>query len=524
MIYYLGDTLSIGLNDELENKFDDMPHFYAAIVCLYMQEYISKDTMIRIKETIIMDKNDDKDPNALAEKVFRVLLKDLKQKFRFTDYDEMVNKMNQIIIPDLIQVNHKELFSMCPDVFQYNERLYYLSKEKEVLFVCHLAEVSIIDMEVFDLFDISTGLIEAVNSIMGFDRDNGVFYLQMYNSRNWYAEYHINDDKLCVEHMSFEYMFHNKVPFLRNEKDEFFYKLETGLKPVMTLAPGESYKILDNYYMILPKRQNAHMFKPYLLQRNGIKLEDNYAIAKDYLLTHLKVDTMPFRYRVIANIEEESELRLYDCFENLDPSVLTLKEIRESCFDEEKEADGFQRGLLQNLIELLSKYISDEDDVLDLFYILSEFSCRVKKHYDDIFMDMEVLIELYELEDKGELEECLKDQRLLREKLLSKVYWYDERIKAHQLNETRHFKLGSFEFAGDILRKTFVEEKDCIFVGGSRMLPGYSWPYKGFIAYNNRISIWEIYYERALTEKEIEKIAAEFSIPYEDDIRMVIHL
>ena len=149
----------------------------------------------------------------------------------------------------------------------------------------------------------------------------------------------------------------------------------------------------------------------------------------------------------------------------------------------------------------LKKYLSEESDVLDYYYMFADVSRKLAHETGSDSITEVLYRRLNEVVVRGKLEKAVQKVDTLRELLLESVSLNGEKQpkKGNKLKEGRS-TVGCFEFDSEGNIYGMNETGDEVVIGNNLMKRDMN--LQGVIAYNMEYGIYEIRYPRMMNETE----------------------
>lgn len=416
--------------------------------------------------------------------------------------------MNQFQIPEWIYDNCMALFGFLPEIYLVNKQLYYIEclGNSYAFRRVNVYEIeSANEMNELCEGDSSGVLSYGYSHILGYNKTLGILYLNPLHSKEIYVEYHIDTRQ--------EVIFHNRCLgiigniLLIEENKHLATKIGVKIKYIKKMDVTERYEIEDDAIYVTPRSGEPVMFRPYRIGIGGEVIRASYKEARDYLWNQIKKPDHPFSGLLsLINSNTGVECSLIER-----QDVFTLKFV-EDYFKAENDYEGNKYARFCLFVtKILKKYIDEEKDVLDYFYIMLEASRRYDKHVLKNNLSDRIYWRLEEMEASGELEGCISDLDKFREKLMEDAYWDEDRIEVERRGYWDDSNIGYFEINGHTVDKISALRAEGRCMGNLILLLPKS-EMEGIVAYDLEQGIYIIQYSRLLTEMEIQEIVCLFHL------------
>lgn len=498
----VGDCLRYGLTREIfVNRRDfECKYLRAALVYLILYGYIAREDLPKIQALFPFEEGEAENLRLRLERIVSFVMSKLKETIRFESLEELTKQLNEFEMPEWIYEDGGKLLQTLPDAYLVDDMFYYIDSEEGGL---RCADCSGSEILKETKKDDSMILSHKYSHIMGFDVADGVFYLSVKGIKNVYAEYYVDSGQEMLIHKKCIGMIDGRTPIIEADGylemkagGEWQYIKKTGIK--------EQYEVIRNKIYASPKHNFPTMFVPYWIHLNGEVRNVSYQEAKRYLWGQIQNEFLPFSYlkKMIRNVGETESGK--------EENFFTLSFIREfidnNCNPEKDEC----ARRFYFLVNTLAKYLPQDMDVLEYFYIIMEASNRYERKVNSGRLSEQLYWKIEEMDACDELGTYIYNLEEFRKKLLEAAYWDDERIEEEKIYCEPQDKIGYFEICNGKVRAYSVDINCGVCIGSLMIMPER--PKRGIVAYNMEKQRFEIQYCRLMNPKEMQEIIKEFNL------------
>lgn len=510
----VGDCLDYGLLYELQSEdVNSYVHLKTAILALYLEGYIEHAQIEKIKNCV-EGRLYPVVVNRAYEKILRMIAGSLKKRMKFCNYAEMIENLNAHTIPEWLAAQMPTLYSALPEVVRKLNKVYYILWDG---YECSLRCMDINKLELDGMLEneeFERELSRSYVHIWGVNRELGIVYLQPMHLKNVYVEYHTQFHQEHICHGVCLGMSGNVL--LVEEEGNLVLKEGDAVKRIKKLEPTEKYEWRDNEIYVTPRVGDPALFKPYLIRRNGRKATISYEEAKSYLLEEIESAFSPFgriyRKHGVDTWHKKHEI--------CDEGVFTLQYFEDYLKKQERTNEKRNYKFYLFFAKVLRRYFEPDKDVLDYLYVILDASYKYQEHVINDGISEKLYWRMQELDASGELEKSIYDIKEFQQKLLTYVYWTNEKIKERKRYAVCFEKVGFFEFSENGFDCVTVSKDEAACVGSMVVMKGVS-PKEGMVLYNYERDIYEIQYTRKLTRDEILEVIDKFELE-NTDFRILI--
>lgn len=504
--YALGNELIRG--DEKINKHNY--HLKAFITFFALKGYLTEDTIRKVQKLTKLEIKGIVQLKNQFRELSKVLVKDLKKNFEFSDFTELITKLNKISIPNWVFEAKGTLFELLPQVYQVRDVIYYLTEVKgkyyfRCIHICEIDNVMNFEYDFFEDFDTDMVSYEETNhtistkysKVLGFNECTMTFYMKYRHSNKMYAEYHVDTKQEIVHYNKCYGVAENRLPII-DKGENLSVAVGNNIKKIKKRDIREEYVVKSGYIYVYPTYRVPSMFRPYILLIDGERMDISSQEAFDYVMERIDNDIYDFTSL------------MYEDEETLDASVFTLEyldKLLDRKYDLEENKDARRYHFI---VKILKKYLPADEDVIDYFLLLSDASKRLEKEKDIKFIDDDLFWRLNELHLTNQLAAVIKNKEEFKKVLLQDAYWEEEITEdTYPLSISNEY-VGYFDIKnGKII--SFVEKIENAMCIGSMLLA--TWQDKpGIVAYNLDSGAYEIRYNRELNKNEVQGILEAYHI------------
>lgn len=516
-----GECLSYGLGHELIRNEDPSDkhnlNLKAFVTYFALKGYLSKDTVARVRTVL------DREADNLSMKknqfmqLSKLLVRDLKRKFTFDDFEQLVGVLNNTEIPSWVFETKGILMKLFPQVYLVHELLYYMIEDEDrhyfrCIHISSAEDLLEFSQDFFEDFDTDMVSYSETNhtistkysEILGFNEETMTFYMKYRHTNKMYVEYHADTKQEIIHRYRCFGVVNNKFPVIEVD-NTISVVIGYEIKKIKDKDIREDYEVKDGYIYVYPTYRVPTMFRPYALMLDGSRLEISQNEAAAYVMERVKSDICDFRSLFLS--DEEDKLKTGEHKDDVEFSLDYFDSFLIGRYDleDDKEARTYHF-----IVKLLAIYLPTDKDVLDYFFLLSDVSKRLTKDRNTHFIGEGVYWRLNELHLTGKLSRVIKDKDKLKKKLLQDAYWEDESMDTDSFESICAEYVGYFSIAkGKIVAHT-EEIKNAMCIGDMLFAKWLDRP--GVVAYNLESGSYEIQYNRELTKEEVQLILEAYHI------------
>ena len=511
ILHKSGECLKYALGRELVEKSNpNIPsHLDAFVAYFILTGKIDRKTGTMI--SLVRYANEDEtDYHELHEEISTLIIKELKKHFEFSSSDELFAVLDDIEIPDWAFDNGSLLIDMLPDVYLIKDKLYYIrEKDGETLFMYGYPEHLDLEFEddegVVNEHDIISRLY---SEIIGYDPVFSAIYLRLKNMTGIYSAYYVDYDQEGFKHGEcIGVLGGGKLILI---EDGYLVMEICGIKErIKPVNDCEQYTVKEDHILVKPVSTAPRLFRPYHLMPDGSIEKSTYPERKAYIIGLIEDDLRGHsgkdEMKELA-IEYFDELALY--FDNDEFTSDYLSGLIKAYGHTEKK---IVRNYL-HLCQILGNCISKDHDILTELYMLGDVSRKMTEDVGPDFISDALCRAVDKLYMGGEFGKSIKNTNDLYEKLLTNVYWTEERFKdrPQQASTTQNMKIGGFDFDGKKIQLEGVGTTDFIVLGNLILPRACNTP--GMVSYNMEAGRYEVRYGRLLSDAQKAKIIESFSL------------
>lgn len=518
-----GECLSYGLGHELIRNEDPSdkhnPNLKAFVTDFALRGYLSKDTVARVGKVL------DRDADNLSQKknqfmqLSKLIVRDLKKKYEFNDFEQLVDVLNNIEIPSWVFKTKDILMELFPQVYLVHELLYYMIEDEDrYYFRCiHIRSVGDLlefSQDFFEDFDTDTVPYPETNhtistrysEILGFNEETMTFYMKYRHTNKMYVEYHADTKQEIIHRYRCFGVVNNKFPVIEID-NTISVVIGSEIKKIKEKDIHEDYEVKDSFIYVYPTYRIPTMFRPYILMLDGSRMEipQNDAIA--YVMEKVNDDICDFGSPFLD--DDEDKLKTGEYKENVVFSLDYFDRFLTGRYDLE---DYREARTYHFIVKLLAAYLPSDKDVLDYFFVLSDVSKRLTKDRSLRFIRNGVYWKLNELHLTGKLSSIINDKDKLKRKLLQDAYWEDDSIDNDTYESDCAKYVGYFSIVKGRIVAHKEEIRNAMCIGDMLFAKWLDRP--GVVSYNLESGAYEIQYNRELTKEEVQLVLNAYHIVY----------
>ena len=526
MLMRAGDCLKYGLTFELsvKNCSDYGPmHFQAFLVYYTLLGYVDDKAFRGIVNTFKEYKTGNLTTNELHRKVLEVLVPRLSRFFKFGNSKEMFDTLNENEVPDWVYESMNAVARFLPNAYLMNDYIYYVAtiNEKNYFKCAHWKNVMNMPFSEF------TGVLcnnsysnhtisERYNTILDVDRAKKIIYLSFPGSDRVYAEYHVDtglevicnakflgtvvddDNNICpviIKNRQIEAIIDGTTKFLEKVNPLYNYRIEEDKINVETADKAHSY------------------VKPYAITVSGERIERTYTeYAKALIGDILRDICIGKRLRPrIDNDISVSEIN--------DDTVISIGYLN-TFFEKHSDLNRIIIRMYRRLLDLLKNYFSEDEDLLDLLYMLVDASCEINDEYvnpNKIHpITPRLILNLTELHNEGKLQSVIRNINECKSLILENALCESGNEKADLFSDDEPL-VGVFELHGNRLAYIGSGLENGVIRGDHIMTNPFinsekKSKYHGAVLFNYCNGEYVVQYNRALSDIEKRAVVMDFHI------------
>ena len=403
----LGDALRYGLIYEILDASDNSEvHLYGAISYLYLNGYIQNKTATSIYDSMRLKKisNDNelkKIVKKISEKVFDDLRDSLELGFSYKSLEDFVEDLNKVSISYSYFVFGETLTekSRC-GMFLNEQTLYYIAMEDERT---SLAKIKLVDLEQGVSLDMQAAkerLGYNYIKICGFDKGLRRVYLKGVGQEGLYHYYDMLTNLFVVCPAAF-IDFKMNVPYVITNDGYFAMVQGDEVHKIRKYQTFEHYIARKNDFLVVPKDINTKAFLPYRVMFNGMVVSADAEACRRFIWKELEI---------VVKLQSLSWLfskGLLDVNDISMPQKMTLDSII-GTFKNEISGDELCTNksfiLLESTFNILKGYISSDEDVTKLLYVLYDVNQQLNGEEMERFPSEKLYLRLKELNIRKNVE------------------------------------------------------------------------------------------------------------------------
>lgn len=516
-----GECLSYGLGNELINN-EDLSDKYnlnlkAFVTYFALMGYLSNDTVARIQKALEMEVHKSYQRKNLFIQLSKPVIRDLKKKYVFNDFDQLIGELDNIEIPSWVFETKGVLLKLFPQVYLVHELLYYMVEDKgRYYFRCiHVNNIEDLlefsrdfsvdfDIDMVPYSEINHTISTRYSEIIGFNEETMTFYMRYRHADRMYVEYHADSKQEIIHRYRCFGVINNKFPVVE-ANNVLSLVVGNEIKKIKDIDIREDYEVKDGYIYAYPSYCVPTMFRPYVVTFDGARVEISQNEAAAYVIEKVKSDIRDFRRFSLH--EEEEKLKTGEYKEDIIFSLDYFDSFLTGRYDMEEDKEA---RIYHFIVKLLEVYLPTDKDVLDYFFLLSDVSKRLTKRRNIYFIGEGLYWRLIELHLAGKLSCVIKDKYKLKKKLLQDVYWDDDAINDIFGERILAEYVGYFSIANGMIEAQTEELDNAVCVGDMLFAKWLDRP--GVVAYNLETGAYVIQYNRELADEEIQLILNTYHI------------
>ena len=516
----LGDALAYGMRCELMDVFGDVSgqkgiHLYSSLAYMYMNGYISNLVISRIHTDLLLGSAMDETLESVVAKVSNDIFKELLEKYHFKNLEELVEQLNNVIIPKWYFYIGRQIASKCyANPFICGENLYYIAEDNHKKMFVKLNIKKINDEIDLDEDDDKEILGYGYNFIHGFDEKRKRVYLGIDNQNDFYHYYDISTDSFVI--CPHRFLFINEGnPFVVTRDNYLAYMSGENLHKIKEYHEYETFTIFDGYLLVTPVSTMQKVFLPYFITFEGEVMPATYEVCKEYIWREL---------RMLASSPADTYLPMFirrrKKYNIVTPETLTMDSIMKAFNDGIPGSDRCRNNrliILESIFGILGNYIESDSDITKLLYVLFDIN-RQLNNYTEEFPTRELYRSFINLDnlEKKELKKILKSNDY--EDLVSLLTKNEVNNNKKSMDKTG--KIGAFRWVYNKLETYIVDKKSGVVVGGQIILnmnfaDVNAVNYNGIISYDCINDMYYVTSDRMISQSDRLKIVEDYNLPCE---------
>ena len=438
----LGNLLKVGLIDEIGNPGNpSTAAIREAVIYLYLGEYISADCYNILKKFWTRGMTDFMRPALDVFNEFSsVLLGELLGKIEVESFEELVEKLNVIKIPEWISISLQWLEDILPKARLIGDTLYFLDDSKDSR-TMDLFSISVKNIKSnYDIQDLVNFIGSDFTEILGVSKPD-LMYLRSSKVGRFYI-YNTKSDNFEIIRGDFHFAL-GSSSVITTEGGNLMVRSIHGISLICKAGNYERYEKSGSFIKVLPDFNAPGFFQPYYLDiygcRNEVSDEEKRKFLWDFLI---------FSPWVMDQIKGGDIL----------PEKMNAEGIMESLNETFAPADRCSSEHLINLESLLmfmESLLGEDHDLMDILYTLADIDKKMND-FKNIFPSDDLLTNLgalHRIEKKELTKSLLNIDRKESVEYLRKALLQDRYDKFYgDVKEKTVGLIGAFTCQGDALK------------------------------------------------------------------------
>lgn len=486
-----GDALRYGLLFEIPNKqleeTTENKMFRSAIMWMYFNRIISIHTLIQC-DTWGDDMFRKESSVEAVKKIVKALTEDISKVYQFKQFQQLVEVLNELTIPDWLLDNINSVSGLLPYVDLVGEELYYLMEQNhrdddKCLCCVNVNHVS----KGFDFKDnyVVRKLGNGYKSMFGGYQHAGRLYLTLSEIDDGFVAYD------CCRKI--KYVIHQELHdviaagcVVFTEDGMLAYRLGNLVYPFKECLEGEDYGTHENLIAVMPHSKGKEFFKPYYVSVTGEirPYEEDY--VKDFLWKYI--------VRHICRGQYPKK-----------PSQLTVEDIRKTLTNEvlpEVRTCNKQYLMFMDILSYIEKYVGLKKDITDLLYDICDYNKKFENPEDEFpTEDLMWMFNAFEINCGASKENF-------------PTMFHREKPSKEKLRVEREKQIGTFMVSEDN-----IEVNKITLGNGMVMDPWIIPPFDknscdGMVAYNTKEHKYILYAFKEIRNNELEELKEFFGLQY----------
>lgn len=545
-----GSALKYGMMYELpeviRNKGDgNAAHFYACLAYLCLTRVIDSKTVMSIPGTIFVESLGEDSMRWVVEKVTSTIVRGLKDKFVFSDFDELKKVLDQYSIPDwCFNFGEEFMKKYIPNMILDNEELIFIGKrtcdpEQSLLRVNvnHLVK----NEEFLEAHGIER-LASGYSEICGFDEQLKRIYMGLHSQKNYYAYYDLLSDNVVICRNRF-HSFVSGSLFVITRDENLAIVIGDTEHRINSFSEHDAYEPRETYFLVRPNIDGSHFFVPYYLYFDGKRVQADRAeyekILWEYMTRNLiesDFDFLSLRSSPKEKVEMPRKLSLNEIIETLEASIPSEKRCKNKNFI-----------LFRNILSLIEPYVDGNADISKVLYAVCEAGSLLDSNNGFPSENLYWRIKEIEFENKNSNNSLASLIQNYNSDILIETIINDSICDNKDFIETdeevsvdeetffnymkqgilsrfrrpgKNGKIGTFYFADGEVKTHPISFEEGMFLG-SQILPKINLTHEtGIVSYDARTRLHYITCEHDISSEERLQIIKDFEID-SDDVQIV---
>lgn len=448
----------------------------------------------------------DKIKDDVVNKISKDLLEDMLADFGSKNIDELVETLNESVIPDWCYEYGIYIVSKShTGIFLYNDALYYIAEtEKTSNFVMIKTKNLNYKWNLDEQYEIHTLGYNYIK-IFGFDEYFGRVYLEAEHQTEFLHCYDIISENIMV-YSNKMLIFDDGIPYvITNDKYLAFMRGEEVHK-IKPYYDFERYIKKENYFLVVPMDINRYCFYPYCVTFEGKILRGDIEETRDYIWEEA-IECLGFCdlkayfpvYRENKKIQRPIELS----FDSIIAALKSQMSDSELCIKN-------RYVIFEKMANVLMKYIKPDEDITHLLYTLYEIN-RVIDRNSFIFpseMLHNRIKKIAELDDSEfRIAMNVRDYEKVKNILING--------KSDCIDDKKEYgRIGIFSIGDDKCLRCTIVSKSQGMVIGSQIVPYTNMnEFDGMVSYDCSIDKFYIISRRPVPDEYKNRIIQNYKIP-----------
>lgn len=369
-----GSALEYGMTNELPEFIRNggkgsTQGLCASLVYLSLCNIIDSKKAYIMYSLICMESMREEAINGILEKVSKILVGEFKKKFKFINFKELIEQLDQYTIPEwCLEFGEKLIKRYLKNLVLANEKLYFIGT------VDYHSEVSLLrispdylkkDIDMMEN-DNTEVILSGSDGILGFDEKLNRIFLKIYNQENYYAYYDVVNERVVICKDRFHSFVSGNLFVIKDESLAIVIKDKAY--PINEYKEYEQYESRNNCFYVKPySNSNSRFFYPYVLQFDGKKTVMERKEAAKILWDYVTIKIDSPRFFIInwgAPIDNPDM-----------PDNFTINEIRaalDRLIPKQEQCISKDYILIENILEIIEPYVDIDADITRLLYVLCE--------------------------------------------------------------------------------------------------------------------------------------------------------
>lgn len=512
MFEKLGDAFRYGMICELPRLLKDDSktnglHFYASLAYMYLYKYITKETVYGIKRKIALNVIYEEKLEEMVQIISNDVFEEMLNRFEFQNFDELVEKLNEDSIPDWCFYIGSDLLDRYMDSYILDDGyLYYISHKHGSSFFSKIRVRDINESTKLNDSDNSMIIGYGYDDIAGFDNKLRRVYLTVDNQEDFYHYYDMLSDTFYVCNRQLLSVV-DGIPFVVTRDKQVAFVMGDEEHKIKGYNTYEEFRRKKDCFLVRPGKNSIDFFYPYCITFSGRVVPADSKDCRKVLWKELQKIAVKPEENPLSFLFDECEKKQKDIPA---PKIFSMNDIMEvfnRYIPSSERCTNKEFIILENIFDILSNYISKEDDITTLLYTIYDADLKIN-HNDYDFPSERLYWRFKELEamDSDAFAKALKSKN--NDELKYLLVGDEDR---ESQNEVKGM-IGEFWWNQDEIQMSAVKKDEGVIIG-SQILPRVDMmKSRGMVVYDCNFDIYSIISNRNISRSDKLKILTKYRL------------